>query len=124
MIVLVILFVCLMVGVLVMLSVCSYSSWHAFGVFMTLLSGILLIMVIIVIPIERMGTLSQIKEFEATKATYKAAMVNPNTLENATIQLDIAKMNRWVASTQYWNTTCFDIWIPDEVNRLTPINLK
>ena len=29
--------------------------------------------------------------------------------------------NQWLASTQYYNGTMFDLWIPDEVDSLEPI---
>jgi len=45
-------------------------------------------------------------------------MRQKESIENAAIQIEIAKWNQWIAGKKYWNDTLFDIWIPDEIETI------
>ena len=85
------------------------------------ISGLLLFISVIVFPIERYTTFSDIQEFNSVNSTIKTARLNGRALEAAAIQHKIVESNQWLARKQYWNDSIFDIWIPDEVMSLEPI---
>lgn len=78
---------------------------------------------LITLPINIYRIESEIRQFYITGITYEKARKNHNisVFENAAIQIDIAKQNRWLISNQYWNQTIFDIWIPDKIMNLKPL---
>jgi hypothetical protein len=70
-----------------------------------------------------MGTQAEIQAFYSVQHTMETARNDStiNKFELATIQRDAIEKNAWLAKTQYWNVTVFDIWIPDKVMDLQPI---
>ena len=92
------------------------------GVFTMIFSGFILILMVVSIPINRMETKAEIKQFKSIQLTIQKARKNNNDkIENAAFQMKIADNNSWLAGISYWNTTVFDIWIPDEIENLKPI---
>ena len=83
-------------------------------------SSIFLFVALILVPVAYYETHSEIHQFVSVQETAET-MRNSPTMENAAFQLKIAEMNQWLASTKYWNTTMFKLWIPNEVDKLTPI---
>lgn len=86
-------------------------------------SLVLLVVAVIFIPVTRMSGQAEIikyNEFSETlkRARQKGAMTD---LERAAIQQKIAEFNCWRVEMQYWNNSVFDIWNPDEVDALKPL---
>ena len=86
-----------------------------------MVAGVFLTTAIISLPVERYKTKTGIQKFNITKITYEKSRKNPSKIENAAIQIDIAEMNRWLVDKQFWNNTIFDLWIPDEIIELKPL---
>jgi hypothetical protein len=81
-----------------------------------------LLLGVICLPIAHMDYNSQIQEFNSVKATLENARENNvEKIESAAFQLKIADKNEWLASMKYYNGTVFDLWIPDEIDALEPI---
>lgn len=97
------------------------------GIVLTIGGCLMLFIVLAVLPVAYYSTEAQIEQFKATKLTYETARQNAlgaafkDAIENAAMQMDIAKQNRWLANAQYWNETILDIWIPNEVMKLMPL---
>jgi len=85
------------------------------------IAGVLLLIALISLPIERLDNHAQIVEFNAIKTTVEEARKRGNDFENAALQQKIITANGWLAKAKYYNTTVFDIWVPDKVNDLSPI---
>ena len=103
---------------------CNKYSRGDTGIALMIVSGMLFVIASITIPANYYGTKAEIEQFKSTQATYETARKNINSstiAEVAAIQIDIAKQNRWLVGSQYWNNTIFDKWIPDEVIHLKPI---
>lgn len=64
---------------------------------------------------------AEINQFVATKITVESARNNGIDLENAAIQHKIIESNQWLAKEQYYKTTIWGWWIPDEIDNLKPI---
>lgn len=101
---------------------CSTTGkFETIGVFLFTGSLIALIISLISIPVSHFEIIAEIKQFEITKQTYEFSRKNSEYIENAAIQIDIAKLNRWLAKRQYFDAVLFDLWIPDEIKKLEPI---
>lgn len=92
------------------------------GLILSVVFGILLFIVLITIPIERIGFMSQIERYNAFKQTIELSRKKGSLteIERAAIQKDIAKWNQDIAQVKYYNKY-FDLWIPDEVTKLEPL---
>lgn len=100
------------------------SGNDIFGIFIVLPAFICLIVAIIILPVNYYSEKANIEKFKITEQTYQVArknLKNNQIIENAAIQMDIAKQNRWLVRTQYWNNTIFDLWFPDQIEKLKPI---
>jgi hypothetical protein len=69
------------------------------------------------IPVGRYKCNSNLKQLQAFEMTLDN-MRQKESIENAAIQIEIAKWNQWIAGKKYWNDTLFDIWIPDEIETI------
>jgi len=70
---------------------------------------------------------SKIPQFKSVQLTLdnsrKNEIENYSNFELATFQLEVAEQNKWLAETKYWNNTwVLDVCIPDEIDKLEPIN--
>ena len=90
------------------------------GFVSTVVGGVCLLIALSVLPINIMGTKSEIAQFRALEATAQAGR-GGEPLEMAAYQMKVAEANQWLADKQYWNGTVFGLWVPDEVDNLTPI---
>lgn len=114
----VILVACILLGIYFLKKL--YSD--VLGVLMIGISVFLLFVSLFVLPLKYYSNIVEIRKFQETKATYERIRAKtPNSIESAAIQIDIAKMNRWLVGIQYWNKTIFDVYISDEVEKLKPI---
>ena len=87
----------------------------------TMFSGIILVTALIGLPISHYTVKCEIAQFKSVEETLTIARAGGTNIESASFQLEIANMNKWLSRVQYWNGTMFDIYIPDEVNKLRPI---
>lgn len=83
--------------------------------------GVFLLFAVLALPLNHMGTKAEIAKFKATQQSVTIGRVNGELLEGATLQLKIIECNQWLEVTKYYNSTAFDLWIPDEINKLSPI---
>lgn len=83
--------------------------------------GITLAISLIIIPMHHMSTHSQIVKFNSLEDTIENARNNEMYFETVSMQRRIAKKNEWLSTQKYWNDSVFDIWIPDEVEKLEPL---
>ena len=91
------------------------------GVIVMVISGLMLFMALIAIPITHWETKGEIQQFRATESTIAQARAKGEKIETAAFMLEIAKNNQWLANVQYWNKTIFGYAIPDEVETLKPL---
>lgn len=84
----------------------------------SVVSGFLLFIAIITIPISRMEVKSEIRKFNQTISTIAIARKNAGEIERAALQHDIIEKNNWLQNQRYWNETIWDIYIPDKVMKL------
>ena len=94
---------------------------HGLGAVLMVVAGVLLAVAIMTLSISRYNINAQIQAYHSTISTIETARANGIDLEDAAIQHKIIELNRELAEVQYYNTTIFDIWIPDEVMDLEPI---
>ena len=101
----------------------SYYDDDVVGMIFSICAGIALVIALIMLLMIQMGTQSEIQAFYSVQQTMETARQDStiSTLELATIQRDAIEKNAWLAQKQYWNTTVFDIWIPDKIMELNPI---
>jgi hypothetical protein len=65
--------------------------------------------------------MGSISEFNATKQTIETARINGEKLENAAIAHKIVECNQWLKAIQYFNGTIWGVFIPNQVDKLKPI---
>ena len=110
-------------GVILIISLFLISTdmFEVVGVVGTIASGLCLVLAIIMFPLNHMAVQSQIHEFVSVQQTIQDAREDDREIESAAFQLKVAEMNQWLANTQYWNTTMFKDWFPNEIDHLKPI---
>lgn len=82
-------------------------------------SGIVLIILLIGIPLNRRSVMVDIQKVEACRITVENARSNKySDLERATILKEIISWNERIVATQYENKNIWDLWIPDEVDQV------
>jgi len=94
---------------------------HGLGAVLGIVASILLVIAILAFPVKRYGINAQIQAYHFTISTLDTARANGTDLEAAAIQHKFIELYWVLAKVQYYNTTIFDIWIPDEVMDLEPI---
>ena len=62
----------------------------------------------------------QIAEYYSVRDSI-AISRNSNDIERAALIQKIIDTNKWLASNQYYNKHGFDIFIPDEIDKLEPL---
>jgi hypothetical protein len=95
----------------------EYTDAGFVSVLCAIVSGLMLALALAFIPIQRIGVHASIAEFEAVRASRAGG----SEIEAAAWRMKVAESNAWLASIRYYNGTAFDIWIPDEVEALKPI---
>ena len=100
----------------------SQDLRHFGGGLVALCSGVVLFFALISLPLNPMFVEAKIEKYKSVQKTAERARQNTERwIERASYQQTVAKMNQWRAQIQYWNDTAFDIWIPDTVDTLEPI---
>ena len=113
-----------LIGLLIV-RVAGYSDLLEFiGVGFIAIGAIATVVWLIATPLSYSTTKGRIAQFEALRHTVEVARRDDSmakVMENVMLQQEIVKGNCWLADTKYWNTTVFDIAIPDEIEDLKPI---
>ena len=101
----------------------KYNEWNAgvAGLLLITFSGMILIIALISLITNPMEVKSDINKFLVTGVTIEIARKAGVDVENAAIQHKIIESNQWLVKEQYYNSTIFGLWIPDEVDNLKPI---
>lgn len=106
-------------------SVLLYKCWkwntEVAGMLLTVFPGIFLIIALISLITNPIEVKSNINKFLATDVTIEIARKVGVDIENTAIQHKIIESNQWLAKQQYYNSTIFGLWVPDEVDKLKPI---
>ena len=91
------------------------------GAFCFIISGLALVVVIILIPVNKMHVESNIVKLKEVQRVIETARESDLELESAAFQLKIADWNQWLAGQKYWNGTVFGLWIPDKIETIENI---
>ena len=91
------------------------------GIFLTVFPGIFLIIALVSLVTNPIEVKGDINKFLATKATIEIARKAGVDVENMAIQHKVIESNQWLAKQQYYNSTIFGLWVPDEIDKLKPI---
>jgi len=120
MIIFYVLFTAVFIGVL--LARFGDYNWEIVGEFTVAVSVVIIFLMTLYLPLQRMETQSRIHEFIAIAETLKNARERSDAAEGVAFRLKIAEANAWLARTKYWRTTTFYIYIPAEIDDLKPIH--
>lgn len=92
-------------------------DWEMAGGLAAIVGGIGVLFSVFTIPLNRMGWESTFVEVEAIRAS----RASDDPLEGAAWRMKAAEVNAHLASGRYYNGTVFDIWIPDQIESVEPI---
>ena len=81
----------------------------------------LLFAALIYFPCERYEIRKFYIQIESVRETIAASRTTNTPIERAALVHVYAEMNGRLASYKYWNSTMFDIWIPDYIMDVEPI---
>lgn len=98
-----------------------YDNLSVMADIMAIMGGIILAVALLAVPVGRLSVHADIAKFSAVKETAVMARGAEHDWELAAFQAEIASANRWLAGVKYWNSTAFDLWVPDEIENLEPI---
>jgi hypothetical protein len=90
------------------------------GVF-SMFFGVVTVIAIIAIPLNRISIEASIHRLEAIRETVNSARERGDEIERFSLAKDIAEANRYLAEAKYLNSTIYSIWIPDSINDVEPI---
>jgi hypothetical protein len=93
-------------------------DWEVHGMIANLVGGVGLAFCVTTIPLERMGWKSTFLEIEAIRETRGTDTAG---IEDAAWRMKAAEVNAKLASGRYYNSTMFDLWIPDQVDDVEPL---
>jgi hypothetical protein len=98
-----------------------YYTDNDWWMFLSVILGVVILVASICLPCSYYATHGHIAEFNSVKDTLRVARDRGESIENFALQMRVIDSNKWLASTKYWNSTLFDSFIPDEIERLEPI---
>jgi cytochrome c biogenesis factor len=119
MIILIILVLAMLIGIALLWKGGDVSG--VIGMVITVIAGMALLIATVSLITDCIEVKSEINKFLATKATIETARETGVGIENTAIQHKIIESNQWLAQKQYYNSTIFGLWIPDEIDNLKPI---
>lgn len=102
----------------------EFSTSNFISMIGTMIAGtILVIMLLMLVPMLRVGERNDIIKFTSFKETVRAARANPHLseIERAALLTKIAEFNGWLAMEKYWVNTQWSLWHLDEVKDLQPL---
>ena len=118
MFILIVCFAAFLIGCL--LATSSRYDWREpVGVIMASTAAVAFLIGAATVPINRMGVRAYIAAVEASRMTKAVDVSDP--IEGAAWRMYAAKTNAGLAEWRYYNKGPFDIWIPDEVESVKPI---
>ena len=91
------------------------------GMILTIFSAIFLIISLVSLITNPIEIKAGAAKFQATGTTIETARKTGVAIENAAIQHKVIECNQWLAKQQYYNSTIYGLWIPDEIDNLKPI---
>lgn len=95
-------------------------DWREFaGIIATTLGSICLLLILITVPISRMNAYAYIGKVEAARLT--RAVDSSDPLEGAAWRIYAAQTNAELAEMRYYNASLFDIWWPEEIDKVRPL---
>ena len=98
-----------------------YGGFNIIGELLMVAASISLLISLLFLVVLRYDINAQIQAYHTTVSAIQIARDNGSDLEVAAIQHKIIELNRELAKSQYYNTTIYDIWYPDEIMELKPI---
>jgi Zn-dependent protease len=112
-----------LIGLMVIGILLSRKYWmhEEVGVAIAIGSGVFLFLFLVMLPISHISILGDIEEFNSVRQTVDVARANGADIESAAIQHKIIEQNAWLAKAKFYNSTVFDLWVPDAVDSLEPI---
>ena len=96
---------------------CYLDAYSIGGPYLAVISGMVLTICLIFLVTNPIMVNANIEEYKSIKNTIQIDRGNDN-IENAALKMKIIDANRWLAKTQYYNTTMLGLWIPDEIEEL------
>lgn len=109
----------LMLGLLICIGAFRWIDRYGDGtlpLFGALAFGFALFVAVMCLPLQRMSCMDELSQINAIRATQPQ-----NAMQDAAWRMKAAEANAELASMKYWNGTAFDIWIPDEVESVRPL---
>lgn len=97
------------------------DDWEFFGGLLGLLSGVVVLFMIVVIFVDRHTIFIGIAKHESLRKTVEMARKRTDNVERYTFLKEIADSNAGVAAEQADNKTQWDLWVPDEIENVKPI---
>jgi hypothetical protein len=76
---------------------------------------------LITIPIERESIRANIQAMEATRQTFETARAKTDNIERFSRLDEVISWNKWLAREKYNNDHMWDVWVPDEIANVKPI---
>lgn len=101
------------IGLYFVLSTRFNDFIEVFGLLITAISGIGLTVVMITLPFAHVDSPAHAARYHAFKITLEDARHSGISIERAAIEHDIIEWNKHIATDRYWNSTIFDIFVPD-----------
>ncbi len=121
MLIFVILCIFLAISIVLKIKYSEFSTLGTIGILGIILFGMGFLFFSILLPTQYYTKLSKIQQYYALEKTLETARQRGNDFENAALQQKIIEMNQWLAGSQYWNEGIWEIFIPDKVMDLKPL---
>jgi len=112
--------VVLIIGI-VLFNYNPYNLSGTMGLLVTLVGGFCLFFSLLLLPLQHFCYNAHIRGFNAVQETVNESRKAGINIEDAALKLKIVDQNMWLAETKYYNSTVWDIWIPDAIENLEPI---
>jgi cell division protein FtsB len=101
----------------------DYSDlYDGLNIFSTI-AGFILVISLIILPFMYYSGKAEVQRYYALKETIDQSRQNKvSDIERAALTKEIADYNKDLAEVKYWNDSVFDIYIPDYLANLKPLN--
>lgn len=109
---------CLLLIALAIFAFVMDYDWEWLGM-PALCAGGATFFLVLFIPIEHAETWTFLQQRDALEAAYQHA----DPISRASMAKDVAAWNGELAADQYWNHTQWDLWWPDAVDSVKPIEI-
>ena len=103
----------------------QYDIIEFIGIMVMVFGGVLILISLVALPVNRAGTRTWMVEYDATKATLQdfrsQGTDTVSSLERATLINKVIEINRDLVSAQYWSEGVFEFYWPKEIRELKPL---